>query len=213
MNWNLIRRNVIRWVRRYRLILMVSGVMAAVFAVAMMIPSGVHGGIHLTIQPAPKSGDYGDFLDALGWRESTNNYAAVNRFGYMGRYQMGGSALREAGFKDENGTWTAKAHSYGVYDSDDFLHSPEAQNAAIAAYHTKVCQYIRADRLDRYIGSTYCGVTVTRSGLLASCHLVGIGSMKKALASGTHAYDGNNTPASEYMERFGGFDISQVWGE
>ena len=45
------------------------------------------------------------------------------------------------------------------------------------------------------------------------CHLVGVGRMKSALASGTHAYDGNRTPAKEYMARFAGFDIAQVWGE
>ena len=199
------RTKVRRWIRQNRLVLMVSAVMVCVFAIAMLIPKYVLDG--------PQSGGYQEFLEALGRRESTNNYAAVNRFGYMGRYQMGGSALREAGFKDENGNWTSLANSYGIYDSEDFLHCPEGQDAAIAAYHAKICEYIRAYKLERYIGSTYCGVTVTRSGLLASCHLVGIGSMKKALASGTHAYDGNTTPASEYMERFGGFDISEVWGE
>ena len=205
MDWKQMQKKTGKWIRRYRLILQVSLVMLMIFAVALVIPRHVMDG--------PKSGGYTEFLEALGYRESSNNYSAVNRFGYMGRYQMGGSALKEAGFKNEDGAWTELAHSYGIYDSDDFLASPEGQDAAVARYHAKVCKYIRAYKLDRYIGSTYCGVTVTRSGLLASCHLVGIGSMKKALASGTHAYDGNKTPASEYMERFGGFDISEVWGE
>ena len=169
--------------------------------------------LFITILLIPAEKGYDEFLDALGFRESTDNYALVNSYGYMGRYQMGGMALKEAGFKDADGAWTALANSYGVYSKDDFLHSPDAQNIAVAAYHTKVCSYIRAYRLDRYIGSTYCGVEVTRSGLLAACHLVGVGSLKKALASGTHAYDGNRTTASEYMKKFGGYDISQVWGE
>ena len=97
-----------RWVRRNRLVLSVSVVMLCVFAIAMLIPKYVLDG--------PKTGGYQEFLEALGRRESTNNYAAVNRFGYMGRYQMGGSALKEAGFKDENGAWTALAHSYGIYN-------------------------------------------------------------------------------------------------
>ena len=205
MKWNRIRKKARKWLRRNRLILQVSCVMAAVFAVALMIPENAPA--------APRTDEYGAFLDALGMRESTDNYAAVNRYGYMGRYQMGGSALEEAGFKNEDGSWTALAHSYGIYSKQDFLSSPTGQNAAIAAYHKKICSYIRYYGLDKYLGTSYCGVTVTRSGLLAACHLVGVGRMKSALASGTHAYDGNRTPAKEYMARFAGFDIAQVWGE
>ena len=233
MNPKKIHKNIRRFCRRYRLLLMVSLVMILVFTVAILIPE--------VVEHQQQPGGYSDFLDALGRRESSNNYAAVNRFGYMGRYQMGGMALKEAGFKDADGAWkqimttpgyigkkgmdkekegdaktptgTYHFNYHGVYSKEDFLRSPDAQNTAVAAYHAKVCSYIRAYRLDRYIGSTYCGVEVTRSGLLAACHLVGIGSLKKALASGTHAYDGNRTPASEYMKKFGGYDISEVWGE
>ena len=34
------------------------------------------------------------FLEAMGKRESSNNYRAVNRFGYMGKYQFGKSTLK-----------------------------------------------------------------------------------------------------------------------
>lgn len=159
----------------------------------------------------PESKSYEDFLDALGFRESTDDYTKVNRYGYMGRYQMGGMALEEAGFKDENGEWTALAHSCGVYSKEDFLNSPQAQEQAIRAYHRTVCRYIRYYELEDYIGTTYCGVKVTRSGLLSACHLVGVGSMKKALASGQAVRDGFGTPAAEYLELFGGYDISEVW--
>ena len=29
------------------------------------------------------------FLDDIGFRESSNNYKAVNQFGYLGKYQFG----------------------------------------------------------------------------------------------------------------------------
>lgn len=167
--------------------------------------------LFVTILLIPTNKGYDDFLDALGFRESTDNYALVNSYGYMGRYQMGGEALEEAGFKDAEGNWTELANSYGIYSSEDFLNCPEGQDYAIAAYHKVVCRYIRAYDLERYIGTTYCGVKVTRSGLLAGCHLVGIGSMKKALASGEPSYDGYGTPASEYLELFGGYNIRKVW--
>ena len=167
--------------------------------------------LFVTILLIPTNKGYDDFLDALGFRESTDNYALVNSYGYMGRYQMGGEALEEAGFKDAEGNWTELANSYGIYSKEDFLNCPEGQDYAIAAYHKVVCRYIRAYDLEQYIGKTYCGVKVTRSGLLAGCHLVGIGSMKKALASGEPSYDGYGTPASEYLELFGGYNIRKVW--
>ena len=169
--------------------------------------------LFLAIVLIPTDKGYDDFLDALGFRESTDNYALVNSYGYMGRYQMGGEALQEAGFKDADGNWTALANSYGIYSKEDFLNCPEGQDYAIAAYHKVVCRYIRAYDLEQYIGKTYCGVKVTRSGLLAGCHLVGIGSMKKALASGEPSYDGYGTPAAEYLELFGGYNIRKVWKE
>ena len=38
--------------------------------------------------------DYQKFTDAMGNRESSNNYTVVNKFGYMGKYQFGKSTLR-----------------------------------------------------------------------------------------------------------------------
>ena len=179
----------------------------------LAVLGGVAVVICIVLALIPEQKGYDEFLDALGFRESTDNYALVNSYGYMGRYQMGGEALQEAGFKDAEGNWTELANSYGIYSKEDFLNCPEGQDYAIAAYHKVVCRYIRAYSLEKYIGTTYCGVKVTRSGLLAACHLVGIGTMKKALASGEVVRDGYGTPAAEYMELFGGYNIRQVWKE
>lgn len=157
------------------------------------------------------SKNYRDFLNELGMRESSNIYSKKNQFGYLGRYQMGNLALQDAGFMNGAKEWTSTANSYGVYSEADFLNNPAAQDAAIAAYHTKVCGYIRNYGLDSYIGTVYCGVEVTQSGLLAACHLVGIGNMRDALPTGAIKYDGNGVPASQYMDLFGGYDISEVW--
>lgn len=158
------------------------------------------------------SGDnYDDFRDDLGMRESSDNYAAVNRFHYMGRYQLGSLALQDIGFQDQNGAWTDLAKSYGISSEQDFLNAPDAQDAIVTIYHKRLCSYIRANDLDDYIGTTYCGVKVTKSGLLAACHLVGIGSLIRGLESGQAVYDGNGVSAAEYMELFAGYNISKVW--
>lgn len=201
MNWKKVRRRMRRWVRRHRHHLLTVGVLAAV---ALVIAGA------LASADVPR-GDYDDFLNALGMQESSNDYTVVNRFHYMGRYQMGEPALQDAGFMDKNGDWTELANSYGIYSEEDFLHSPQGQDAAVTACHKKLCSYIRGYGLDDYIGKTYCGVEVTASGLLAACHLVGVGSLRKALAADEHVYDGNHISAAVYMERFGRYDISEVW--
>ena len=156
--------------------------------------------------------DYSDFLDDLGMRESSGRYHVENRFGYLGRYQMGDLALQDAGFRNAEGEWTSLANSFGIFSEADFLQSPEGQDAAVRACHIKICEYIRTYGLDEYVGTSYCGVKVTRSGLLAACHLVGVKSMKEALQNSEMAYDGNRVSASEYLELFSGYDISEVWG-
>lgn len=175
---------------------------ASVLFVICVILIGSHAG---------EKNDYEAFLDALGMRESSDNYHAENRYGYLGRYQMGAMALRDAGFQDSCGAWTSLANGYGIFSESDFLNSPDGQNAAIQAYHTKLCGYIRSYGLDQYIGTVYCDVEITRSGLLAACHLVGVKSMKAALQKNEMVYDANRVPASEYMELFSGYDISEVW--
>lgn len=200
MNWKKFRRKARRLLCRHRRAL----ALLLTFVACVIIISAAR-------QDGVTSGNYDHFLDALAQRESSDNYTKVNRYGYLGRYQMGRSALEDAGFRHEGGGWTALANSYGIYDREDFLNSPAGQDAAVKAYHTKVCDYIRHYGLEKYIGTTYCGVTVTRSGLLAACHLVGVGAMIDGLKSGEHTYDGNRVSAAEYMELFAGFDISEVW--
>lgn len=170
-------------------------------------------GICFCIVRCASGGDYSDFLDALGMRESSDRYDVENRFGYLGRYQMGELALQEAGFLDPDGEWTSLANSYGIYSKEDFLQSPDGQDAAIRACHAKLCEYIRYYGLDEYVGTRYYGIEVTESGLLAACHLVGVKSLKTALQRNEMVYDGNQVPASEYMESFAGYDISEVWND
>lgn len=71
------------------------------------------------------------------------------------------------------------------------------------------CQHVDIDNEDQ--GTEYCGVKVTRSGLLAARHLVGIGNMRKGLYNQMVVRDGNGVPASEYMAIFSGYNVSWVW--
>jgi hypothetical protein len=78
---------------------------------------------------SPK-GTYEDFLAALIKKESSGNYTAKNDYGYLGAYQMGESALEDAGFyikdstpkkNDWQGSWTQKARDMNINSEADFL--------------------------------------------------------------------------------------------
>ncbi|MFZ5616582.1 MAG: hypothetical protein ACOZAA_04580 [Pseudomonadota bacterium] len=49
------------------------------------------------------AGTYAEFFDALGEQESSDNYAADNRRGYIGRYQLGKLALIDLGYYIDDG--------------------------------------------------------------------------------------------------------------
>ncbi len=162
-------------------------------------------------------GNYEDFLHALGYRESGGRYNIENQFGYLGKYQMGEMALKDAGYykgdptrkNDWIGEWTGKD---GVWSKEDFLNNPAAQENAIREFHRKMWSYIKAAGLHRYIGRTIGGVQITESGLLGGAHLLGVGGLRKFILSGGRQVprDGNGTPISEYMRKFAGYDISEI---
>ena len=123
------------------------------------------------------AGTYDQFFDALGQRESSDNYQAVNTLGFLGRYQMGELALEDVGYYTADGTanndWQP-AHftgKDGVNSKADFLNSPAAQDHAIELYMEKQWSYM-AD-LWKYEGQTINGIKITVSGMLGGAHLVG----------------------------------------
>ena len=157
------------------------------------------------------AGTYQDFLDALGQRESGDNYRAVNQFNYLGKYQMGEGALIDTGYYTADGTsrndwrpshFTGKG---GIDSKAEFLASPAAQEAAIRTYMDKQWQYIAS--VTKYDGQILGGVKITISGMLAGAHLVGNGGLKTYLKSGGDdaPVDGNNVSVASYVKKFAGY--------
>ncbi len=160
------------------------------------------------------SGTYDDLFDALGVRESSDNYQAENSAGFIGRYQMGELALDDAGYYDSDdgtsandwiGTWAGKN---GVNSKSDFLNDPAAQDAAVRDFFDALWGFAKNLNLEKYEGQTLNGVHITISGMLTGAHLVGIGGLKNYLESGgtTIPTDGNNTPITEYITLFADYD-------
>lgn len=163
---------------------------------------------------APKS--YDAFLDALGERESSGNYGAVNTLGFLGKYQFGELALIDVGYYSADGTaandwhagaWTGKD---GIDSKADFLGDPAAQESAIRAYMKLQWQYLGDARA--YEGQTVHGIKITESGLLAAAHLLGAGAVRDFLESDGKTVPGDayGTPLAEYFTLFKGYDTPFV---
>ena len=135
--------------------------------------------------------DYYLFLEHLGHQESGNRYDVVNRFGYMGRFQFGKSTLKTLKIK---------------VTKEAFLSSPDLQDYAmysLLCYNKKkLKKYI-----DNFDGQIIHGILVTESGLLAAAHLGGQGSVKKWFRTGKVRSDGNGVKITNYMEKFGGYNL------
>jgi hypothetical protein len=131
------------------------------------------------------------FLDAIGHKESGNNYDIVNSYGYMGRYQFGKRTLRGLGYN---------------VTQEEFLSSPEVQEMAMMSLlkhnKKKLQKYI-----DQYSGDTLHGVYITESGVLAAAHLAGAGNVRKFFKRGNEFKDGYGTSMTSYMTQFGGYRL------
>jgi integrating conjugative element protein (TIGR03758 family) len=129
---------------------------------------------------------------------------------------MGEEALAEAGYyrpdgttkNDWRGSWTGKN---GINNLSDFLNNSDAQTQAVTAFHSVVWNQISSSGLANMVGQTFQGVPITQSGLIAGGHLIGVAGLKRCI-NGGKCTDANNTTAHSYMNRFGGFDVSNLTG-
>jgi serralysin len=155
---------------------------------------------------------YDALFDALGQRESANDYRAVNQFGFIGRYQFGELALIDAGYYRRDGTssndfltgWTGKN---GATSRDVFLSTPSLQDQAARDWFERLDGYLTSFDLKKFDGQMLNGVEITLSGMLGGAHLVGIGGLRDYLRSGGDIVprDGNRTPVTEYLQLFANF--------
>ncbi|RPE75882.1 LysM peptidoglycan-binding domain-containing protein [Vulcaniibacterium tengchongense] len=167
------------------------------------------------------SGGMREFLAAVAQRESGNDHTIINRAGFVGKYQFGEAALIDLGYYKSDGSnyvnnwkgvWTGKN---GINSLQDFRNSPDVQDLAGAEWFKILCKRARLMGLDQYIGKTIKGIQITESGILAGAHLVGMGTKKKPAGVGQFLLsngqddpvDGFGTRASEYISKFGGYNL------
>jgi len=138
---------------------------------------------------------YVGFKQAIAIKESQGLYKLVNRYGYMGKYQFGKSALRALGIKN----------------TSNFLNNPGLQERAFKALLCKNKWELK-DEIDKFDGKMIRGVKITESGLLAAAHLAGATSVKSFLnTNGKRSFkDGFGTSLKSYIKKFGGYDTSNI---
>lgn len=141
----------------------------------------------------PTVKNHSTFLTAIGFRESSGNYKAVNRFGYLGKYQFGRKTLNAIGFNNVS--------------NREFLASPKLQEQAMLILLKKNKHTLRKE-IKKYSGKVVHGVYITESGVLAAAHLGGAGNVRKFFRKGYNFADGNGTKITSYMKQFANYKLN-----
>jgi hypothetical protein len=123
-----------------------------------------------------------------GAARAGEGYGARNAAsGALGRYQLTPQALRDLGWRDAGGGWTAFAARHGVGSDAEFLASQGAQEAAMGAYLRRAEAQLNSNGSLSRSGGTVTGldgtpVPLTEAGLVAAAHRRGAGSVARYLA-------------------------------
>lgn len=137
------------------------------------------------------------FLMDLRKGESGENWKRINKWGYMGYYQFGVSALKAIGMH-------ITPDSFKL-DSSIFL--PERQQLAANLWFDYL--ELKLDTvIKEYEGMViFDRITVTKSGILAAAHLGGVTGVKRLFNTGHVAADQNGTSLVDYMSKYGGYEF------
>lgn len=144
-------------------------------------------------------GRLNDFMKKLAWRESRGDWTAVNRFGYAGKYQMGGAALSELNYSLDVDSFRLNPNIF-----------PETVQDSLAIELVKLNRKRQKHYIKSYSGKIVNGIKVTESGILGAAHLVGGGNVRSWLKSNGQCCpeDGNGVSIEEYMVLFANYQIT-----
>lgn len=147
-----------------------------------------------TIPERPKP--FHRFFFIMGKLESNNDYLALNRFGYRGKYQFATSTLRHLKSKGYLSITDEEIVAYR------YLKTIQERSMVALTYHN--IDVLKRYGLMRYIGNYVGGVKISLYGMLAGAHLVGPRAVNKYIKSNGRliAKDGNGTTIVKYMNKF-----------
>jgi len=128
--------------------------------------------------------------------DAQNDVPGAGGVGHFGRGQFSRARLEDAA--------RAGVIPAGV-SPEQFLADPQMQ-AAVEQWHVSdIGSQIARNGLDRYVGQSINGVTVTPEGMLAVAHLGGFGGLSRFLESGGqyNPADAYGTSLMDYLGRHG----------
>jgi len=101
--------------------------------------------------------------------------------------------------------WLRRAKKF--IRKEEFLKSRYLQDYIMRIHVTQLRNLFKKRKYSKYLGKTVNGIEITISGLVAGAHLKGLGGVRKFLKGKDNA-DAYGTKISEYIEKFGGYDLS-----
>jgi hypothetical protein len=138
---------------------------------------------------------YTRFKKTLALYESNNNWKEYNRFGFIGKYQFGKSALNATGFGH------ISLESFKVNPAS---FSEKDQEQAIDIL-LRINESVMKRSISKYVGLIVLdSIHITRMGILAAAHLAGPANVKEFLDSWgeKNLKDRMGTHISDYLYRF-----------
>jgi hypothetical protein len=110
-------------------------------------------------------GYFGEFANALGQRESGNNYKALNSLGYVGRWQFGKMRIYDLGYS-LNGYAPPHLNPKKIISVQDFLNDSDLQDKLFRMHIEQHSKYATRHFTDHF-GKMILGIEVSLSGLVA----------------------------------------------
>ena len=146
----------------------------------------------IIVSEPPKEHQLQELMDAIGELESNGRYDAVNRFGFMGKYQFSPRTLKHLGHD---------------VTREQFLNSPQLQDSVMVQYLRD--NYTNLEHHIMIYGYTmHNGIYLTPSSILAGAHFAGARGMKKFLENNVGTTDSNGMTITKYMERFTDYELN-----
>jgi len=141
-----------------------------------------------------------EFLHKLATRESSGDWTVINRFGYMGKYQLGKIALKDIGMD---------SITVEKFRNDSTVFPEHIQEIAVRKLIKNNRKYLKK-YIKSYRNTTINGILITESSILAAAHLVGASQVKEWLNCDglITKVDGNGTTIESYLKLFSGYKIT-----
>jgi len=151
--------------------------------------------VHPDLQAEETPPGLDEFLSKLAVFESGGDPLVVSNSGMLGKYQFSPGTLRHLGYVGSHG---------------DFLGRESLQDSLMVVLLTHNRRALRGVLL-KFAGTWKDDVLLTKSGLLAGAHLLGVGGVLAYVYPDRYSFpvvDGNGVHMSEYVREFGGYEFT-----